>query len=181
MTISDVCKFELKANIDRVQKENQISRRRAVALVADEIGLIEETARKADLRARQELGQIVPKRPAKEWPKCKKCGTEEVTPASLNRPKKDRLCSRCRQQYAITEIEEAQKAFDAVPVDAESEAFWSTFVANFRQRIDHQYDNGGVSCGKVSEETLKALMGITEELNEFTGEVLKESQRPGGG
>lgn len=61
MAISEVCKFEFKANVDRVVREQKISRRKAIATVAYDIGLLEETARKQDLRARKELGQIVPK------------------------------------------------------------------------------------------------------------------------
>lgn len=61
MTISDTCKFEFKANVDRVVREDRCARRVAIAKLAAEIGLLEETARKKDQRARKELGQIVPK------------------------------------------------------------------------------------------------------------------------
>jgi hypothetical protein len=60
MAISDTCKFEFKSNVDRVQREKKCSRRRAIAELAVELELLEETARKMDQRARKELGQIVP-------------------------------------------------------------------------------------------------------------------------
>jgi hypothetical protein len=69
MTISDVCKFELKANVDRYEKENKISRRKAIAQLALDLGILEETARKKDYRARVELGQIVPKKSKVKNPK----------------------------------------------------------------------------------------------------------------
>jgi hypothetical protein len=69
MAISDVCKFELKANVDRYEKENQISRRKAIAQLALDLGILEETARKKDYRARKELGQIVPKKSKAKKPK----------------------------------------------------------------------------------------------------------------
>lgn len=60
MAISEVCKFELKAQVDRLQREKEITRGQAIAIVADECDLLKETARKMDQRARKELGQIVP-------------------------------------------------------------------------------------------------------------------------
>lgn len=69
MAISDICKYQLKSHVDRVQKDKECSRRRAIALVAREAGIIEETARKKDYRARIELGQIVPKKSKVKKPK----------------------------------------------------------------------------------------------------------------
>ena len=69
MAISDVCKFELKANVDRYEKEKRISRRKAIAQLASDLGILEETARKKDYRARIELGQIVPKKSKVKNPK----------------------------------------------------------------------------------------------------------------
>ena len=62
MAISAVCKFEFKSNVDKVQKEKQISRTKAVAAVALENGILEETGRTMDKRARKELGQLEPKK-----------------------------------------------------------------------------------------------------------------------
>ena len=59
---SQQCKFELKANVDRVHREKGISRTQAVAEVAAELDLHVETARTQDKRARRELGQIEPKK-----------------------------------------------------------------------------------------------------------------------
>jgi hypothetical protein len=69
MAISDVCKFELKANVDRYEKENKISRRKAIAQLALDLGILEETARKKDYRARIELGQVVPTKSKARKPK----------------------------------------------------------------------------------------------------------------
>jgi hypothetical protein len=62
MAISDVCKFELKSNTDRLVREKSITRKEAIAQLAHELGLLEETARKKDYRARKALGQIVPEK-----------------------------------------------------------------------------------------------------------------------
>ena len=69
MAISDVCKFELKANVDRYEKENKISRRKAISQLALDLGILEETAREKDYRARIELGQVVPKKLKTKNPK----------------------------------------------------------------------------------------------------------------
>ena len=84
--VSNQCKYEFKANVDRVQKDKQISRREAIAVLADEIGLLEETARKMDQRARKELGQIVPKESNNET----KPATCEPQKSSVTHPPTDR-------------------------------------------------------------------------------------------
>ena len=171
MAISKVCKLELKANVDRVQKEKQISRRKAVELVANEIGLIGETVRKADLRARQELGQVVPT----EWPKCKKCGTEEVAHATRTRPNKDRLCSQCRRQADETKLKVAQETFDAITVDAASDEFWRNFTASAQAKLAD-----GIPLNKVEPETLTACLRLFRELGEHVAMLAEQSNPPGG-
>jgi len=59
--ISKQCKFEFKSHVDRIQKREKVSRNKAIALLADAIGMIRETGRTLDKRARKKLGQIEPK------------------------------------------------------------------------------------------------------------------------
>jgi hypothetical protein len=60
MAISEVCKFELKAMVDKVKKEKSCSRNKALSVVANECDIPIETARTKDKRARKELVQIEP-------------------------------------------------------------------------------------------------------------------------
>jgi hypothetical protein len=60
MAISEVCKFEFKGMVDKVQKEKRLSRDQAIAIVADECDLLIETARTMDKRARKALVQDEP-------------------------------------------------------------------------------------------------------------------------
>jgi hypothetical protein len=61
MAISETCKFEFKSRADKIQRDSGVTRNQAIAILADELDLLVETARKMDQRARKELGQIVPR------------------------------------------------------------------------------------------------------------------------
>ncbi len=52
MTLSDVCKFEFKSNVDKIKRE-KISRNKAIALLADEIGILFNTAKAKYRRANE--------------------------------------------------------------------------------------------------------------------------------
>lgn len=85
MAISDICKFEFAAHVNKTQEERRCSRRRAVAELAAELGLVEETARKMDQRARKELGQIVPTKSKPEQPQPVTADVPKLTDAGGKR------------------------------------------------------------------------------------------------
>jgi hypothetical protein len=53
MAITDVCKFEVKAHIDKYQKENKVSRLQAQKVTAIELGILTTTVRTMDHRAKK--------------------------------------------------------------------------------------------------------------------------------
>jgi len=62
MAITDVCKFEVKAHIDKYQKDNNVSRLQAQKVTAIELGILPNTVKQMDRRARVQNVPTEPKR-----------------------------------------------------------------------------------------------------------------------
>lgn len=55
MAISDICKFEFKSNVDKLEREKGITRKEAIAQIAYELEIAETTAKSKYYRAQKEL------------------------------------------------------------------------------------------------------------------------------
>lgn len=189
MAISEGCKFEVKSHVDKLVREQGVSRLQAIKTLADESDQPVETLRKQDLRARSELGQIVPK---KDWPTCKngtkgKCklwgGNLPVAKNPAGKPAKHSLCPHCRKEELKEqklnkhrqELEAATEKFEANPVDAESDKFWNELS---NQMLPNFESMNGIPCGKVSEEVLHKIDSWSKNLNYHLSCVLGTSTAP---
>lgn len=113
--------------------------------------------------------------PNKPWPKCKNCGTEDVTHLSARRPTGDGLCSGCRRGVEAKLLKKAQEDFDSVPVDTKSEDFWSEFI----KKVGKYLDLEEIPSGKITQATLKGLGDAYKILEVLYAEIFNKSQRPG--
>jgi hypothetical protein len=176
MAISDQCKFELKANVDRVKKEKQISRRKAIALLANELGLVEETARKKDYRARKELGQFVPT--SVGAPKCIRCDDKRaVMSKKTGKPMKHGLCRQCKiadngnhngpNHKKVSK--KAQREFDKISIDPKAEKFWYGAAA----KIEALFEVPAI--GKVGIEVFRRVKSAQGLMNNYVKLMEEES------
>ncbi|MCJ8501030.1 hypothetical protein [Desulfatitalea alkaliphila] len=147
------------------------SERAAAQQIAEETGEPVNTVRAMIQRGKSEVDATASKM---EWPKCKKCKTEDVSHASLHRPAKDRLCSECRREVAAEKLKAAQEAFEAVPVDAESDAFWRHFVSSAQALLD-----AGTPLTKVAPQTWSEVYDLHTTLGKYLGFLAEQSQPPG--
>jgi hypothetical protein len=200
MAISEVCKFEVKEEIDRYIQTEGISRNEAskklAAFYTDILGIEvkPETIRQKDYRVRRELATNVT---TENWPRCKKCrtgrvkqgkyvgtgepgewGGEIIVPA----PASHGLCDSCRKKELREQrekkdglrIKREQEEFDQIPVDAESDQFWN----ELSDRILVPLNNDGIPCNKVSEEVLSKINSWFTNLREYVRDVSENSTRP---
>ena len=177
MAWTDQCKLEAVRQIDHHIEQGKPVRE-ALKAVASESDIPESTLSRwkyprAPVVENDHSGLV--DRAQKEWPKCKRCGTEDVSHASRNRPKKDRLCSECRREVEAEKLKAAQEAFDAIPVDTDSDAFWKSFVETVTTTLGDSYP-----CNKISQETLGALLCVHNALAYTLGDLLEQSNPPGG-
>ncbi len=195
MAISEVCKFEVKEEIDRYVNNDGISRNEAskklAAWFSEILGkeIKPETIRQKDYRARQELVTNVT---TEDWPTCKngtegKCGRlwgGNYPVASPNgKPAKHGLCEHCRKeelgQQRIEkqreEVEAAKKEFETTPVDAVSDKFWNDVAEII---LDLEVKDGMIPCGKVSEEVRAKLEQVKSLLRDYLYDVLETSTAP---
>ena len=186
MAISDQCKFELKANVDRVKKEKQISRRKAIAQLALELGIIEETARKKDYRARKELGQIVPI--SGKAPTCIICQDKPVIMSKkTGKPMPHGLCRQCKvidngkkdtRNPKVTK--KAQRAFDQKSIDLKAEKYWSNVASTiddlFKKPVIEKVGVEVFRKVKLAQEIMNSYVNLLEE--ESTPQLLVVTGRP---
>jgi hypothetical protein len=195
MAISEVCKFEVKEEIDRYVKNDGVSRNEAskkLAVFFTEIlgkEIKPETIRQKDYRARQELATNVT---TEDWPTCKngtegKCGrlaggNFPVAESPSGKPAKHGLCKHCRKeelgQQRIEklreEVEAAKKEFETTPVDAVSDKFWNDLADKI---LDFNVKDG-IPCRKVSEEVRAKLEQVKSLLRDYLYDVLETSTCP---
>jgi hypothetical protein len=193
MAISEVCKFEVKEEIDHLVKKNGVSRNEAskelAAWFTEILGkeIKPGTIRQKDLRARQELATNVA---TEDWPKCKKCGNFRVKhrwvstdepgdmPGSTRQakePMEHGLCRDCRsRELAEEKAKKAKKEFKETPIDLEVDKFWSnTDISISLYKIEQQ-----IITGKVSKKTLEKVLPIHERISAIfglTSEVIEKS------
>jgi hypothetical protein len=150
MAISEVCKYQVKKEIDACVKKGMSKRAAAkwlAGVLTKDSGLAinSETIRKMDQRARQEVGTNVP---TEEWPKCKKCRTSRVKQGKwvgtgepgesggeimAPAPASHGLCDLCRKKELREQREKkeslkhqrAQEEFDQIPLDPQAEQDWT--------------------------------------------------------
>jgi hypothetical protein len=200
MAISEVCKYQIKKEMDECVSKG-MSRRAAAKWLAGVLSedsgreINPEALRKMDQRVRKEVGTNVP---TEDWPKCKKCrsarvkqgkyvgtgelgdlGGEIMVPA----PASHGLCDSCRKEELREQrekkedwrIKKAQEEFDQTPVDAESDQFWN----KLSEKILGPLSNGGIPCDKVSEEVLSRVNSWFAKLIDSIHKVSNNSTRPG--
>lgn len=197
MAISEVCKYEVKKEMDECVSKG-MSRRAAAKWLADTLTentgreINSETIRKMDQRVRQEVGTNVPK---DDWPKCKNCQKSKVKKVwvwsepdengcctSVPTPAKHGLCNTCRQkeikeqkdERRAKKIKEAQAEFDHTPIDEASNQFWD----ELSDKILKPLSNGGIPCGKVGEEVSAKIDSWFANLLDSVHEVSRNSNRP---
>ena len=167
MAISEVCKFEVKEEIDHYVDKKGLSRNKASKRLAEWFTEIlgkeikPGTIRQKDLRARQKLATNVA---TEDRPKCKKCGTRYAT-------KKHGLCRRCQKTELGNEQYEKGKAeFDKIPVDPESEQYWLEYVD-----LINKYFSENVYSGKVSKGVMDQVGAAQMNINKYINKLFESS------
>lgn len=98
------------------------------------------------------------------------------------------LCEICRKkelreaarENADKRLDARQKEFDATPVDAETEEFWTDSLNNFKAIVEAiEVPDGVLPCGKVGDEMLEKIKDFREQLYTLVhglDEVIEQSE-----
>jgi hypothetical protein len=117
-----------------------------------------------------------------QLPKCKSCE------ATLNgKANSHGLCKWCRkkelreakQEDAQTMLDEREKEFNQISVDAETEEFWNDLIGKFETIIAEIQVDDAVPCGKVEVKTLDNIKDFRHQLFNLYGyldDVIEQSE-----